>query len=188
MLRRPVGGGWLVLGFLGVCMRLFPSVACRFCQPREGKTPKRMKSIGKQQGIKEGPQKGTPPSSPFPQKVKSQKVKPPKRTKSIGKPKGIKEGPKKGNPPPLQGKSPKGKRAKRRTGSRTELTLVIPPSTTKSVPLTKLLSSLAKNTTACATSMASPKRPVGKCISRRCRLAASSPSQSCRRGVLVRCQ
>jgi len=31
---------------------------------------------------------------------------------------------------------------------------VMPPSTTKSVPLTKLLSSLAKNTTACASSIA----------------------------------
>lgn len=42
------------------------------------------------------------------------------------------------------------------------LTFVIPPSTTKSVPLTKLLSSLARNTTAWAISIASPKRPVGK--------------------------
>ena len=58
------------------------------------------------------------------------------------------------------------------------LTLVIPPSTTKSVPFTKLLSSLARKRAACACSMASPKRPDGKWISRRWRLAASSPSQS----------
>ena len=64
------------------------------------------------------------------------------------------------------------------------LTFVMPPSTTKSVPLTKLLSSLARNTTAWACSIASPNRPVGKCISRRRRLALSSPSQSWRRGVL----
>lgn len=65
-------------------------------------------------------------------------------------------------------------------------TLDIPPSTTKSLPLTKLLSSLARKTTAWACSMASPKRPVGKCTSRRKRLGWSSPSQSCRRGVLSR--
>lgn len=64
------------------------------------------------------------------------------------------------------------------------LTLVMPPSTTKSVPLTKLASSLARKRTALACSMASPKRPVGKWISRRRRLALSSPSQSWRRGVL----
>lgn len=62
--------------------------------------------------------------------------------------------------------------------------LVIPPSTTKSVPLTKLLSSLARKRTAWACSMASPKRPEGKWTSRLWRLAASSPSQSWRRGVL----
>ena len=65
-------------------------------------------------------------------------------------------------------------------------TLVIPPSTTKSWPFTKLLSSLARNKTAWACSIASPNRPVGKWISRRWRFAASSPSQSCRRGVLAR--
>lgn len=59
-----------------------------------------------------------------------------------------------------------------------KVTFVRPPSTTKSVPLTKLLSSLARKTTAWACSMASPKRPVGKWTSRRWRLAASSPSQS----------
>ena len=61
---------------------------------------------------------------------------------------------------------------------------VIPPSTVKSVPLTKLLSSLARKSTACACSIASPNRPVGKWISRRWRLGMSVPSQSCRRGVL----
>ena len=65
-------------------------------------------------------------------------------------------------------------------------TLVIPPSTTKSWPFTKLLSSLARNKTAWACSIASPNRPVGKWISRRWRFAASSPSQSCRRAVLAR--
>ena len=64
--------------------------------------------------------------------------------------------------------------------------LVMPPSTTKSVPLTKLLSSLARKRAAWACSMASPKRPEGKWTSRRWRLAASSPSQSWRRGVLRR--
>ena len=39
---------------------------------------------------------------------------------------------------------------------------VIPPSTTKSVPFTKLLSSLARKRTACACSIASPNLPVGK--------------------------
>ena len=67
------------------------------------------------------------------------------------------------------------------------LTLDIPPSTTKSVPFTNELSLLARKTTACASSIASPKRPVGKCISLRWRLAASSPSQSCRRAVLIKC-
>ncbi|KAJ8610639.1 hypothetical protein MRB53_038418 [Persea americana] len=66
------------------------------------------------------------------------------------------------------------------------LTLVIPPSTRKSCPLTKELSSLAKNSTACACSMASPNLPEGKWISRLKRLALSSPSQSCSRGVLHR--
>lgn len=39
---------------------------------------------------------------------------------------------------------------------------VNPPSTTKSVAFTKLLSSLARKTTACACSIASPNLPVGK--------------------------
>jgi len=46
-------------------------------------------------------------------------------------------------------------------------TRLIAPSTTKSVPLTKLLSSLARKSTALACSMASPNRPLGKCTSRR---------------------
>lgn len=50
---------------------------------------------------------------------------------------------------------------KKKTGEG-KVTFVRPPSTTKSVPLTKLLSSLARKTTAWACSMASPKRPVGK--------------------------
>ena len=69
---------------------------------------------------------------------------------------------------------------------RLQHTFVIPPSTTKSWPFTKLLSSLARNKTAWACSIASPNRPVGKWTSRRWRFAASSPSQSCRRGVLAR--
>ena len=63
-------------------------------------------------------------------------------------------------------------------------TFVNPPSTTKSVPLTNPLSSLASHSTACACSMASPKRPVGKWISRRWRLALSVPRKVWRRGVL----
>ncbi len=51
--------------------------------------------------------------------------------------------------------------AQKKTGEG-KVTFVRPPSTTKSVPLTKLLSSLARKTTAWACSMASPKRPVGK--------------------------
>lgn len=63
-------------------------------------------------------------------------------------------------------------------------TLVIPPSTTISWPVTKPASSLAKNTTTFACSIASPNLPVGKCTSRRNRFALSSPSQFCSRGVL----
>lgn len=64
------------------------------------------------------------------------------------------------------------------------ITFVMPPSTTKSDPLTKLLSSLARNSTAWACSIGSPKRPVGRCTSRRCRFSLSSPNQSCNSGVL----
>lgn len=88
-------------------------------------------------------------------------------------------------PPPLANSTHKHTENRGEGGRRRKKqTFVIPPSTTKSVPLTNPLSSLASHSTACACSTASPKRPVGKWISRRWRLALSVPRKVCRRGVL----
>ena len=55
--------------------------------------------------------------------------------------------------------------------------LVIPPSTTSSIPVTYFNSSDARNSAALATSQASPMWPIGTCASRARHIASTSPAE-----------
>ena len=67
-----------------------------------------------------------------------------------------------------------------RSERRNRQTCAIPPSTNSSTPVTKLLSSEARNTATLAISSASPIRPIGTCDARPALICSSSPGELAR--------